>query len=80
MFVQVCVVLVTAPEELLVEDDPVVVVVVAAKEANPKAASVPTAKIAMTAMRSIDLFIGKDRVLGKDEFPISIFSFTSKVS
>ena len=60
------------PDDVLPEDV-VVVVVVAAKEANPYAMNAPTAKMAMTAMSSNDLLLGKDLVFGTAVIPISIF-------
>jgi len=74
MFGQLCVV-VEASDKVL-EDDAVpvvVVVVVAANEANPYAMNAPTAKIAMTAMRSSDFRLGKDLAFGAGVVPISIF-------
>jgi hypothetical protein len=74
MLGQLCV-----PPELLDEPDVVlpedvmVVVVVAAKDANPYAMKAPTAKMAMTAISSNDLRLGKDLVFGTAVVPISIF-------
>ena len=53
----------------------VVEFVVAANEANPYAMKAPTAKTAMTAMRSSDFLLGKGLVFGTGVDPISIFLY-----
>ena len=74
MLGQLCVPLELLDEpDVVLPEDVVAVVVVAAKEANPYAMNAPTAKMAMTAMSSNDLLLGKDLVFGTAVVPISIF-------